>query len=840
MRAINSLLSAICLLALAAAPTALPASADTIRIQGTLRDAGGQTANVVLEMDPSGGPVKGTFSSRNTSTGVLGSYTITLKGDITGTLKDNRMVAKLKVLATYDPPDLAPQEETHTMEGSFDFAAGKARGTMDGNASQAWELTFPPVSPARPTSAPAPGPMKLSIEGGWQRVAADGVSKLRLVAELPPGVSADAVQFQMTFPEKPTGSGGALGKQVTDGKAVATYKPPASLDKPFAVDVVATATTSGKQSLQARVSFEVVHTPVLLIHGVWSNSEVWALGEELLEAWGFRYVSRYNYSSCNSCDPAATIEPNLTRQIQDPENGFLARVKRDKTLASRYDLVGHSLGGLVARQHVVTGSNYRQVRKVVTVGTLHLGSEFADWYHYFERSKTQDQKEQNAPTEVVNHPNWQSGPSGRNWDNDEFDWLKNQVRKSQKLDASFFVDGPAVDALRPKGDFLKKLNAVDHHPDQVSYYLIYGTSPLVSPEEAPGLRDGLRMISRAANEVMHDTFLDHVTKRGTDGVVSIESATGGWYRFDPTKGSVDPTDGSAKRVPFKPKAIRGVAAHHVSIPSEAAALASLALRGDLDKPYVRFTTGKLHSPAHLHAYDDKGRHVGLNAQGKPEIGIPGAVYTGAEESTGVPETILIPDETPVRFEIKGYREGSFGVTVRRSTGSSDQETSFRKVAIHPGQTAVLRPEGAGYGELETQTGRIKPASVANHQVQAIAGQPMSGQTFTGGNSPSGQPNRKPEEGPDLSWLWWTGGAIVGGGLALLIQRARRPPQAAAPSAGYPYPGSPVATPPAKPVRGAAPERRAQPDLPHRFCGRCGRPLPPGARFCGICGASIRE
>ena len=137
-------------------------------------------------------------------------------------------------------------------------------------------------------------------------------------------------------------------------------------------------------------------------------------------------------------------------------------------------------------------------------------------------------------------------------------------------------------------------------------------------------------------------------------------------RFDSTKRGVVPNDGAAKRVPFKPKAVRGVEAHHVSIPSEAATLVNLALKGHLDKPYVRFTSGQLHSPANLHAYEDKGRHEGLDSQGKPEIGIEGATYSGPEKETGVPETILIPDETHVRFEVKGYQDGSFSLTVRRA------------------------------------------------------------------------------------------------------------------------------------------------------------------------------
>ena len=49
----------------------------------------------------------------------------------------------------------------------------------------------------------------------------------------------------------------------------------------------------------------------------------------------------------------------------------------------------------------------------------------------------------------------------------------------------------------------------------------------------------------------------------------------------------------------------------------------------------------LFSPAELHIYDSQGRHVGIDADGEPEIQIPGALYITPEGSDY--KTILIPD-----------------------------------------------------------------------------------------------------------------------------------------------------------------------------------------------------
>jgi M6 family metalloprotease-like protein len=60
----------------------------------------------------------------------------------------------------------------------------------------------------------------------------------------------------------------------------------------------------------------------------------------------------------------------------------------------------------------------------------------------------------------------------------------------------------------------------------------------------------------------------------------------------------------------------------------------------------------------LHAYNDQGRHVGLNYQtGQYESQIPGAVFSG--DLKDAPEWIYVPEGTTVRFEVSAYKTEQF-------------------------------------------------------------------------------------------------------------------------------------------------------------------------------------
>ncbi|MDW2333297.1 choice-of-anchor U domain-containing protein [Vibrio sp. 1069] len=131
--------------------------------------------------------------------------------------------------------------------------------------------------------------------------------------------------------------------------------------------------------------------PVVLIHGLWADNGSWVnkniFSEDTgmkpeLEAANFR-VEMFEYT--NNQGPSITMQSNefglfykIYQQCRSQnEEGFAC---------TRNDIIGHSMGGLVARKYIKDNqyhqhrSNYKQgsVRRLVTLGTPHYGSGFAN------------------------------------------------------------------------------------------------------------------------------------------------------------------------------------------------------------------------------------------------------------------------------------------------------------------------------------------------------------------------------------------------------------------------------------------------------------------------------
>ncbi len=105
------------------------------------------------------------------------------------------------------------------------------------------------------------------------------------------------------------------------------------------------------------------HPPVLLLHGFVDNRSAFALLRRSLLRNGWSRVQALNYSPLTGDirTAAKLLGPHIEQVCE--ESGH-----------SRVDIVGHSLGGLIARYYVQCLGGDAQVRTLVTLGTPHSGT----------------------------------------------------------------------------------------------------------------------------------------------------------------------------------------------------------------------------------------------------------------------------------------------------------------------------------------------------------------------------------------------------------------------------------------------------------------------------------
>lgn len=108
-----------------------------------------------------------------------------------------------------------------------------------------------------------------------------------------------------------------------------------------------------------------VRTPVLLVHGYGANKSNWLFLRRYLEHAGFRRVHALNYN------PLRTDIPSLAERCT-----AVAVELRARSGAERVHLVGHSLGGVVAR-YAVQVSGLDWAATCITIASPHAGVRVA-------------------------------------------------------------------------------------------------------------------------------------------------------------------------------------------------------------------------------------------------------------------------------------------------------------------------------------------------------------------------------------------------------------------------------------------------------------------------------
>ncbi|MGW2043910.1 esterase/lipase family protein [Streptomyces sp. NPDC001858] len=116
----------------------------------------------------------------------------------------------------------------------------------------------------------------------------------------------------------------------------------------------------------AQLPTQAAPPPVVLLHGFIDNRSVFVLLRRSLAQHGRHRVESLNYSPL-TCDIRTAAEL-LGRHIEEI---------CERTGSPQVDVVGHSLGGLIARYYVQRLGGDVRVRTLVTLGTPHSGTRVA-------------------------------------------------------------------------------------------------------------------------------------------------------------------------------------------------------------------------------------------------------------------------------------------------------------------------------------------------------------------------------------------------------------------------------------------------------------------------------
>ncbi|WP_116453276.1 lipase family alpha/beta hydrolase [Blastococcus litoris] len=127
---------------------------------------------------------------------------------------------------------------------------------------------------------------------------------------------------------------------------------------------------TGEQPAAVRALFAddplAARTPVLLVHGLVDNRSVFSVMQRSLRRRGFAHVCTWNYS------PLLTDIARGAADLGEHVERICERTGHD-----RVHVVGHSLGGLIARHLVQRQGGDCRIASLVTLGTPHSGSVLA-------------------------------------------------------------------------------------------------------------------------------------------------------------------------------------------------------------------------------------------------------------------------------------------------------------------------------------------------------------------------------------------------------------------------------------------------------------------------------
>ncbi|MFH2038675.1 MAG: hypothetical protein ABIJ65_04495 [Chloroflexota bacterium] len=521
----------------------------------------------------------------------------------------------------------------------------------------------------------------------YKGISADGVSFLTLQIKVPAGMDPMDVKFQCdAYNAREAGDFQFCSPGLVKGNIIETtitaYE---EFIWPYDIDISVQNGTGDSVELPP---INVIHPPVVLIHGVWSGRGSMIPGRNYLDNTGhFSYVLTADYSATSYDDirnNVGTLRTSVDLAFRQLEiNGYLGQ---------RVDIVAHSMGGLISRLYMLgytspDGSavpgQAQNVRKLITLSTPHQGSTLGDWYSELD------------PPNMFYCPAYGFGLIKEGTHEpykDEYDHALNVIRSKMGLRSDALTFGEGVRQLatlnNPVLDDLNARQRVVGNQDNEFYFLageksFYGektgnwltfmgppdfypyhpasTNP---PEEAKVGPCGQTEMSEPFRKMMAE-FFAFTTAKDSDGVVQVTSSLGNGIGIRPVV---------AETVPF----------NHFSITEAGPVWMKVYKYLTGVKPEITGSYFYKGSPGTLNVYDEQGRHVGPD-----EISIPGATYEEFEDVTGGHTLIYVPEGGQFTVNVDVAEAGKVTLEVNQGGADGWRWTRYEDIAVEPGSQIEL-------------------------------------------------------------------------------------------------------------------------------------------------------
>ncbi|MBS7622400.1 alpha/beta fold hydrolase [Candidatus Bathyarchaeota archaeon] len=535
--------------------------------------------------------------------------------------------------------------------------------------------------------------------------------------------------------------------------------------------------------------FTLIRPPVLLVHGIWSYSQELDPIEEYLKNHGFQYVFSYNYGNNPPADWRDGANGDIDQIVLDLR-GFVCNMletrldKIDNVNWSRFDIVAHSAGGLVARKYIY--NEPERVRKLVTIATPHYGSDAANILAFWWSNSGH----------IDYDPSWL--PTGHRKDvtyDERVRLLVDDARRLAGADLMIGNYGVMVEQLTIPGDVVINDDASEYLqvPEEGRTRL---TSDDVGKMQLTNL--GAGEFIQNLNTPDYDHPLHHISllciaaNRSNlgfftvpnDGIVTLNSATSLAIRRNRPYQVIQNTD-------------------HTGVKKLEDTMSRVACFLN-DRVHMRFSA---YSPVRIHVYDRDGNHTGLREDDTLETGIPSSEYF---EENGASH-VIVYDGGEYRAVYEAYSDGSAAFSITRQVADEGLRiVSYNDVTVGRGSvyTVTVNPtpeepmlEVDLNGDGITDE-RIKPSDYQYYPPRQIEGI---------------QPNGFRVDVVTIAGVILIAILVV----ALLIRRSK----------------AATVYVPAYPKDSESPTEQAQAAV---LCPSCGSRNPPDARNCIKCGKSTKQ